>query len=232
MPNFKAGQFIRFSYNRPPQALDEASGDRHKEVFVLNPQWLGEMHGIDLKRLTVAEREVLAVIFDARKAQKIKGRIQLTNAVSPAIAPLVQDILRRMDPTTEILNPMAFYQKFVKPFLRGKDAYRRYKPTQMQGITVSRRSSVMGQVTNPKPLFHKVETKPQATAFKPGQQPGQFSQHGQVKKFTPDQIAAMAKARGVTVAKPKVPPQTKLPLTKQDKLDAMKAYQASKKGKK
>lgn len=212
MPNFKAGQFIRFLYNRPPQDLDEFSGDKHKEIFVLNPQWLGEVHGIDLKRLTVAEREVLATVFDPTRAQRVKGTVA-SRPPSPGIKPLVDDILRRMDPRQEILNPMSFYQKFVKPFLKQKDAYRRYKPTRMQNITVSRQSTVLGQVQNPKPLFHKVESKPKPTPFKPtqktGQQPKPGSEHGKAKKMTPDEIAALAKKMGVKVATgPKKPPMT------------------------
>lgn len=187
MPNFKAGQFVRFTYNRPPEALDQASGDRHKEVFVLNPQWLGEMHGIDLKRLTVAEREVLVEIFDPKMTA---GKSKL---------PLVNDILRRMDPRREITNPMAFYQKFVKQFLRNKDAYRRYQPARMQNITVSRKSTVLGNVVNPKPLFHKTETQAQQQQSTPFQKkPG--SEHSQGRKLTPAEIQAIAQKMGVKVS--------------------------------
>jgi hypothetical protein len=145
MAKFKPGQTIRFTYN--PKRVDEDTGDRFKEVFVLNPSWQGKMHGIDLKRLTQAEREVVQAVFDP-KTKKRMHRI-----------PLVNDVLRRMDPLEEVKNPLSFYHKFVKVFLRNKDAYRTYELPRMLNATVAKQSNVLGGVSNPKPLFHKVETK-------------------------------------------------------------------------
>lgn len=147
MPRFNAGQTIRFTYNHPPERVDEATGDRFKEVLVLNPSWHGKMHGIDLKRLTQAEREVLLAVFD-RKTKKGNHRI-----------PLVNDILRRMNPLVEAKNPLAFYHKFVKVFLRNKDAYRVYDTARMVNTTISKQTNVQGGVINPNPLFHSVETR-------------------------------------------------------------------------
>lgn len=147
MASFKPGQTIRFTYNHPSERVDEATGDRFKEVFVLNPNWQGKVHGIDMKRLTVAEREVIQAVFDP-KTKKGMHRI-----------PMVNDILRRMNPIQEVKNPMTFYQKFVKVFLRNKDAYRVYDLPRVLNATVVRTTNVVGGVTNPKPLFHKVETK-------------------------------------------------------------------------
>jgi len=144
---FKAAQTIRFTYLHPPDRIDEATGDKYKEVFVLNPNWSNAVHGIDLKRLTAAEREVLSAVFNP----VTKGKIHRI--------PLVNDILKRMDPIQEIKNPMSFYQKFVKVFLRNKDAYRVYDLTKMSNVTIQKESSVNGKVINPKPLFHKVESK-------------------------------------------------------------------------
>jgi len=228
MPNFKVGQFIRFTYNRPQEAIDQFSGDRHKEIFVLNPQWLGEVHGIDLKRLTTAEREVLVTIFDPKKAQRVNGRV-VTAPIPPGIKPLVDDIMRRMDPRQEITNPLSFYHKFVKPFLKQKDAYRKYKPSRMQNITVSRKSTVLGKVVNPKPLFHKEETPQQATPFKP-KLPG--SEHGNVRKLSPAEIQAMAAKMGVKVSNkptgptaPNKPTGPTKPMTGAERIAAMKAAQ-------
>lgn len=147
MRKIKAGQTVRFTYSHAPDRIDEATGDRFKEVFVLNPNWRNTVHGIDLKRLTTAEREVLLAVFDVKNRGKIH-RI-----------PLVNDILRRMDPISEVKNPMSFYQKFVKVFLRNKDAYRMYEIPRMLNMTIQKESQVQGSVMNPKPLFHKVETK-------------------------------------------------------------------------
>ena len=145
MIKFNPGQVIRFTYNH--KQLDEDSGDRFKEVFVLNPLWRGKMHGIDMKRLTQAERTVLTAVFDP-KTKKGMHRI-----------PMVNDILRRMNPLEEVKNPMSFYQKFVKVFLRSKDAYRMYESPKMLNVTIVKQTSVLGGVANPKPLFHKVESK-------------------------------------------------------------------------
>lgn len=149
--------------------MDEATGDRFKEVFVLNPNWMGKMHGIDMKRLTAAEREVIQAVFDPRTK---KGLHRI---------PLVNDVLRRMNPLVEVKNPQSFYQKFVKVFLRNKDAYRQYEIPRMLTVTVVKQTSVQGGVMNPKPLFHKVESKP-------------------VDKTKLDLINKVAKEKGVAVS--------------------------------
>ena len=145
MATYKPGQTIRFTYNQ--KVVDADTGDRFKEVFVLNPSWQGKMHGIDMKRLTQAEREVILAVFNP-KTKKGMHRI-----------PMVNDILRRMNPLVEVKNPMSFYQKFVKVFLRNKDSYRTYETPKMLNVTIVNQTNVHGGVTNPKPLFHKVETK-------------------------------------------------------------------------
>lgn len=140
---------IRFTYHH--LVIDEDTGSPFKEVFVLNPSWQGELHAIDLKRLTDAEREVLTAIMDPRWKTK-QHRL-----------PLVNDIWRRLNAPEDIKNPMSFYVRFVKVFLRGKDAYRRYKINRMSNVNVIQQSVVRGDVINPKPLFHNTEpTKPVA----------------------------------------------------------------------
>lgn len=136
--NFEAGSMIRFTY------MADGVEDRYKEVLVLHPNWNGKMHALDLKRMTPAQVKVIEAIFEPNT----KG------ANHPY--PLVRDILRRMDPLTEIKNPVSFYQKFCKPFLRtAGDVYRTYWPAKMSGVTVIKKSAVEGRVFNPKPLFHK-----------------------------------------------------------------------------
>lgn len=141
---FKAGQTIRFTYHH--SILDKDSGDRFKEVFVLNPIFNGKLHAIDLKRLTDAEREVLRAIFDPKTKLK---RHHL---------PLVNDILKRMNPVEEAKNPFSFYHKFVKVFLRNKDAYRTYSILRMLNTTIVTDTHVYGGV-NPNPLFYQIGKK-------------------------------------------------------------------------
>jgi hypothetical protein len=141
---------LKFTYKGLRESTPEDPADNFKEVLVLHPNWQGKMHGIDLKRLTPAEREVLDTIMDPAQRGK-------THRI-----PLVNDILRRMNPVEDIKNPMSFYSKFVKVFLRNKDAYRTYYPHHMLHVVISKQTSVTGKVINPKPLFHKVESKPQA----------------------------------------------------------------------
>ena len=145
MAKFSPGQVVRFTYTHT--RVDEDTGDRFKEVFVLNPLWQGKMHGLDMKRMTQAEREVIVAVFDPRTK---KGLHRI---------PLVNDILRRMNPLVEVKNPMSFYQKFVKVFIRNKDVYRMYETVKMLNATVVKQTNVLGGVNNPKPLFHKVESK-------------------------------------------------------------------------
>lgn len=143
--NWEPGQVIRFTYNHT--RIDEDTGDRHKEVLILNPNWWGKLHAIDLKRITAAEREVLQAIFDPQWQKK------------PHRLPLVRDILKRMNPVEDVKNPLSFYHKFVRIFLQNKDAYRQYFPSRMMNITIVKLSAVKGGVVNPKPLFHKVDSK-------------------------------------------------------------------------
>ncbi len=140
-PLYKAGNFIRFTYINP----DAKPGAKEifKEVFILHPNWNGKVHAIDVKKLTVAERTVLEAVMDPDQ----KGK---THRI-----PLVNDVLRRMDPPTLIENPISFYQQFVKQFLNNKDAYRTYYQSRMSGVQVVKASEVKGAVTNPKPLFGK-----------------------------------------------------------------------------
>lgn len=145
--NIKPAQVVKFTYRFHTGATPDEILTDHKEVLVLHPNWQGKMHGIDMGRLTMAEREVLQEIFDP------------SNRGKPHRIPLIEDVLRRMDPIEDIKNPMSFYSKFVKVFLRDKDAYRTYFPARMLNTIVVEQSKVAGKVTNPKPLFHKVESK-------------------------------------------------------------------------
>jgi hypothetical protein len=160
---FDPGQIIRFTYQHPAEGVDEDTGERYKEVLVLHPNWHHKVHAIDLKRLTEAERDVLYAILDEKQVAAAKA------GKKPHRFPLVNDILRRMDPLEEIKNPVGFYNRFVKVFLKNKDAYRTYFPVRMSAVTIVQKSDVRGKVINPKPLFHKVETKP--TAPTPPKQP-------------------------------------------------------------
>lgn len=149
MIRFRPGEIIRFTYKHHPADVDEHTGERFKEVLVLHPGWMHRVHAIDLKRLTPAEREVLEAIMD-------KETVKLARSGKrPHRLPLVNDICRRMDPITEIKNPVSFYTRFVKVFLRDKDAYRMYYPRRMLHVTVIRNTSVAGQPINPKPMFGK-----------------------------------------------------------------------------
>jgi hypothetical protein len=205
---FQAGTVVRFTYNH--RAKDEQTGPRYKEVFVLHPNWLGQMHGIDLGRLTAAEREVLFAVFDPRNKGK-NHRIILVN-----------DILRRMDPLVEVKNPQSFYYKFVKVFLKNKDAYRRYDLPMVSGASVVKKALAPAGpgVFNPKPLFKKIESKPSSTPFK-STTPAQ-SIHGKVKSGE-DLKALVAKQMGVGLAKPG---QAKAPLTQQQRMANLKKAQA------
>lgn len=134
-PVAQAGSFIRFTYNGP------RSEDKYKEVLVLNPDWRGEMHALDLKRVTPAERKVLEAILNPE-----------TKAGSHPY-PLVNDILRRMNPIDELKNPVSAYSKLIKPFIRNKDCYRKYRLTLVSNVQVIQKSAMEGHVVNPKPLF-------------------------------------------------------------------------------
>jgi hypothetical protein len=153
MQKFQPGQIVRFTYSNPKE--DEAT-DRYKEVFVLNGEHMGKIHGLDMRHLSPADREVLELIMDPDS----KGKIHRI--------PIVNDILKRMDPLVEIKNPVTFYAKFVRPFIRNKDAYRSYWQHRMTNATVVAHSQVTGgaqggaAATNPKPLFHAISPKTSA----------------------------------------------------------------------
>lgn len=147
---FESGAIVRFTYNAPKEEAEVVT-DRFKEVFILNGDQGGLIHALDLKRLSPADREVLELIMDPES----KGKVHRI--------PIVNDILKRMDPLIEIKNPVSFYAKFVRPFLHSKDAYRTYFPNRMANATVIEKSSVQGQVIDPKPLLHAISpTQPPA----------------------------------------------------------------------
>jgi hypothetical protein len=157
---FEPGSIIRFTYEH--QDVDASTGDKFKEVFVLNPLWANKMHGLDLKRCTPAEREVLEAILDPDLKDK------------PHRIPLVNDIKRRMDPIELIRNPVVFYTKFVKPFMRKKDIYRQYLPSRMSGVTVVKgakiktgKAPVQNPLFGPKPMTGVVPKAAEPKALSP-----------------------------------------------------------------
>lgn len=185
LQKFEAGEFISFTYNPPApppkktgptikkQIIKQPDGsvkhvnvlvppkaepplppsDKSKQILVLHPNWQGKVHGIDLSRITPAEVQTLKAVMDPNvKAQIDAGKWPVEGAPP---YPLVRDILKRMDPIELIKNPLAFYQRLIKPFIRNKDCYRLYFPQFISGVQVIKESSVQGQVMNPKPLFHK-----------------------------------------------------------------------------
>jgi hypothetical protein len=128
----------------PPPSPPESPGERFKEIMILNPKWQGKAHGIDLKVLTPAQREVLDALFDPEKVGE------------PHRLPLVEDIRKRMDVLEEIKNPVSFYAKLVKPLLLTLgDCYRTYWPARMSGVTVVQRSAVRGDAKDPTPELAK-----------------------------------------------------------------------------
>jgi len=137
---YAPGQIIRFTYEH--QAVDASTDGKYKEVLVLNPLWNNKLHGIDLKRLTPAERRVLEDVLDPELKDK------------PSPIPLVNDIKRRMDPIELIKNPAVFYTRFVRPFMRQKDIYRQYIPSRMSGVTVVKGAKIStGKPPVKNPLF-------------------------------------------------------------------------------
>lgn len=183
IPRIEAGQFVRFTYRPPAKPVrsqqprrevvqqrqpdgslrsvevmrkpppPEAPSNPSKEVFVLHPHWNNKVHGLDLARVTPAEQQVLRAIMDPKTAEQVKAGTWPVEGVPNY--PLIRDVCLRMDPTDLIKNPLAFYQRFVKPFIRDKDCYRQYWPNYMYGLQVVQESQVQGPVMNPKPLFHK-----------------------------------------------------------------------------
>lgn len=148
MLTYKPGTMLRFTY------LGTNTVDKFKEVFVLNPNYEGNCHALDLKRLNMAERVVLKTIMDPRN-KNIEHKM-----------PIVNDIFRRMDPINDIKNPYSFYHRFVKSFIRGQDVYRKYKFQKMSAIQImtQMRSFYLGQekgqetqqatgAANTKPVF-------------------------------------------------------------------------------
>ncbi len=155
----KPGQFVSFTYNPPVRPVRQRAGmasvksDPHKQVLILHPSWVGKAHAIDLKRVTPAEVQVLKSIMDPEAKAEFDRTGQLPQGIPHY--PLIIDVFRRMNPPEDIKQPISFYQKFVRPFIRDKDCYRTFFPAFISGITVLRESEVRGAVVNPRPLFHK-----------------------------------------------------------------------------
>ena len=162
---FEAGQFITFTYNPPARDLRKRSGlqtaaslspqvhDSSKEILVLHPNWRNKVHGIDLKRLTPAEGQVLRAIMDPKTKQAIDAGEWPVKGV-PSY-PLIRDILTRLDPVELIKSPLTFYQQLIKPFIRDKDCYRQYDPHYVFGVKVVLETHVMGPMINTAAQFKK-----------------------------------------------------------------------------
>lgn len=143
------GAFISFRYQLPPEIV-RASREPHdpnKEVMVLHPNWQNQMHGIDLKRITPAQVDVLRLIMDPAT----KDDPEKLNKY-----PLVRDILNRMDPPELIKNPVAAYAMLIRPFLGRADAYRKYWNSRVFSPKLIEASKVEGAMINPRPLFKKL----------------------------------------------------------------------------
>lgn len=180
---FEAGQFVTFTYRppaRPPkrprqvlqsmrqpdgtvkqvmqvvQPKEDPPSDPSKYVLILHPSYHGQIHAIDLKRLTPAQVQTLRAVFDPKvKAAVDRGEWPVEGAPP---YPLIRDILRRQEPLELVKNPVAFYQLIVKPFLSGADAYRKYWTNWAYGAKVVEETQVQGKVVNPRPLFHRNES--------------------------------------------------------------------------
>lgn len=184
LPRIQPGQFVKFTYNPPVpppkreyrqkavmqkqadgtvkqivQTVRSAAppppmSDKSKEAFILHPNWNNKVHAVDTGRITPAEIQVLQAVMDPNVKAQVDTGVWPIEGV-PAY-PLIRDILRRMDPAELIKNPLAFYTRLIKPFIRATDCYRQYWPNYMSGLTVIAESQVKGPMTNPKPLFTKV----------------------------------------------------------------------------
>lgn len=143
------GAFVSFRYVLPPELVrgQLEPHDPNKEVMVLNPNYNNQMHGIDLKRLTPAQVDVLKLVMDPATKEDPKKLNKY---------PLVRDILNRMDPLEMVKNPVAMYSMMIKPFLNRADAYRRYWLSRMYSPKLMESSKVIGAVSNPTPLFKKI----------------------------------------------------------------------------
>jgi hypothetical protein len=152
--NYQFGDIIRFTYEH--QDVDASTDGKYKECLVLNPLWNNKVQCIDLKRLSPAQREVLEAVLDPARKDEVHR------------LPLVNDIKRRMDPVQLIGNPLAFYSRFVKPFLQRVDAYRQYIPHRMSGVTKVRDQSISGGYYSdtPRPLFGKPSHTTSSTGAK------------------------------------------------------------------
>jgi hypothetical protein len=193
---FNPGDIIRFTYKH--QSVDEHTGPPNKEVLVLHPNWGNKIHGIDLKRLSPAERKVLEIVLDPEQRDK------------PSRIPLINNIRKRMDPIEEIQNPQTFYAKFVRPFLNGKDAYRQYIPHLMTGTTRMRKAQIStGKSATENPLFGKLNNpllkkEPEKPLTAIDQMKQAHQQHGgatsravqQAKKLSPGAAQAILKKFG------------------------------------
>lgn len=203
---FQAGAVVRFTYRHHTGAHADEITDDHKEILVLHPNWQGKVHAIDMKRITAAEREVLTLIFDPTIIEQVRSG-------KPYRLPLVNDIIRRMNPLEDVKNPMSFYTKFVRVFIKGADVYRTYFPRRMWNVTVVTPSNVQGNVSNPKPLFKKITAKAN-------------SDISQAQQHTPSARAMQQamKTKGQLMGATKPSPRS---ADKQKRLDLIKKRQAA-----
>lgn len=137
---YQPGDIVRFTYDH--QDVDDHTGGKYKLVLILNPKWHNKVHAIDLDRMSPVERGLVQAVLDPDTYHR------------PHPNPMVNAIRQRLDPLQLISNPLAFYTRFLRPFIHQRqiDIYRQYIPHRMHDETVVKRMTISGKPKVSHPL--------------------------------------------------------------------------------
>jgi len=125
MVNYKIGDIITFTY---PDAKchegHEHQHDPYPQVLVLHNNWGGNVHGMNFNNLSQQEINYLTALVDPVFAEEIVKKDMRIR----------QELLRLTN--LDVTNPLDFFNRFIKGFVRQYDSYRRYNPKKMINVRV------------------------------------------------------------------------------------------------
>jgi len=139
------GDTITFTYPVGKGSKTNAHDPRPK-VFVLHPNWQGNLHALKTDLMSPNEWNMLRMIIDPvfQKEHKAALTRQDPNLVREF------DAIMESASSATVTSPYDFYKRAIKPFLttrRDRDPYRQYSVSKMTGVRTTVSYQQMLQAT-------------------------------------------------------------------------------------
>jgi hypothetical protein len=142
MPNIRIGDLISATYH------GENSHDFYPQILVLHNRWarknfpheVAKVHGLNLNVFSEYE---LAVIYSVLNPDLVARYEKTKPQIAHYVRSLHQTVIKQ---GLDIENPLDFYTKFIRQFVKSSDGYRLYFPEKMVNVKViTKREVLMGK---------------------------------------------------------------------------------------